>query len=312
MAAPGSSDDTLVVYYDFKSAPVTFDFMHFIIAAHSYAVLNKLGRFDVVLIADAWRNASDRDRSYSLSERFWRLWNLIMEVLAVVPDIRNISILSEPLSAVATNAYPQDFHPNINQQIIYDPNRVIEFHSAGVSVQILRPSEYAMSRVAKYLPKTEQKVITFSLRKADYDSIRDSRLEDWYQFSLELKKRGYRVIVVPDQDDTLTLRTMNRYDWEVFEPSCMSVDLRLALYHRADMNYVTNGGMITLFLYCGVPFKWYSVVVEGADTASVEYYKVMGLAEGDKYPWLKENQHMIWEPDSLENLMKSIPELEKL
>ncbi len=313
MNLAGSRDDTLVVYYDFKRAPVTFDFIHYIIAAHSYAVLNKLGRFDVVLIADAWRNASAREQGYSLAERRWRLWNLIMEVLRAIPNVRNISVVSEPLSTVAINSYPPSFHPEINKKIFYDAARVIKFNSMGVNVQVLRASDYATSVVERFLPRTSQKVVTITLRKAAFESVRDSRLEDWYKFYKELEKRGYKVVVIPDQDDSLTERTITKdYDWDVFVPACMSVDLRLALYERADMNYVTNGGIIGLFLYGTFPFLWYSVTVEGSPTSTEKYYQKIGLEVGGKYPWLKDNQEMIWEPDSFENLMESLPLLDSL
>ena len=88
------------------------------------------------------------------------------------------------------------------------------------------------------------------------------------------------------------------------------MDLRLALYNQAAMNYVTNGGAIGLFIYSKAPFMWYSVMVEGSAVASPEFYRKQGVEVGGKFPWLGENQEMVWEPDTLENLKKSLSKIQ--
>ena len=92
----------------------------------------------------------------------------------------------------------------------------------------------------------------------------------------------------------------------MLDVTAMSLDLRLAVYHLADMNYVTNGGLVGLFMYSKVPFFWYSVVVDGAQVASPEYYKSQGLEYGKKFEWLGEGQEMVWEADNLANLTASL------
>lgn len=309
MNLPETQDGGLVAYYDFKRAPITFDFVHYIIAAHSYAMANGFPNFDLVLLADAWRNFSTREKTYSLVERRWRLWNLIVEIAKVVPSIRNLSILSTPLNTFAAQSYPHQYHPTLNKKIPYDIPTVTKFHQVGVDVQVLTPSAYATAAVERLVPRDGRKVVSLTLRKSVYDEIRNSKIEECYKFAKELMSRGHEVIVIPDQDDALGDQTINQYDWRVMDVSAMSIDLRLALYHRSDMNYVTNGGLIGIFLYSKVPFSWYSVTVEDSHVASEKFYLKLGLEPGGKYPWLTDNQEMRWEPDTYENLMESLERL---
>lgn len=306
MNLPQTQDGGLVAYYDFKRAPITFDFVHYIVAAHSHAMLNGFANFDLVLLADAWRNFTNREKTYSMVERRWRLWNLIIEIAKVVPSIRNLSILSTPLTSVAALSYPHQYHPTLNKKMPYDVPTVNKFHKAGVDVQVLTPSAYAMAAVERLVPWNGKKVVSLTLRKSVYDEMRNSKVEECYKFAKELMARGHEVVVIPDQDDALGDRTINEYDWNVLDVTAMSIDLRLAVYHRCDMNYVTNGGLIGIFLYSKVPFSWYSVTVEDSHVATEKFYRSLGLEPGGKYPWLKDDQEMRWEPDTFENLMGSL------
>jgi hypothetical protein len=300
------SDGTIVAYYDLRTAPITFDFTHYIAAAAAYAQARGKPYFDLVLVADAFRNVTPREKSYTLVERQWRLWNLILEVVKVVPFIQNVAITRRPLKTKAAETYPPQYDPVSNPKIPYSVPMVRQFHDMGINVKVFRPSIYAQKAAERLVPRTGKKLFCITLRKAGFDAARDSRLNDWYQFYKLLESRGYDVVIIPDQDDALSDRSIHEYDWRVLDVAAMSIDLRLALYHRADMNYVTNGGMIGIFLYSKVPYFWFSVAVEGSHIASEEFYRGQGVERGGKYAWLAANQEMVWEPDTLENLTRSL------
>src|SRR3569833_2455823 len=105
MAAP------LVAYYDFKRAPVTFDFTNFIAAVSSLATLQNRLSFDLVLVADKWRNITPRELAYTMDDRNWRLWNLICDIVQVVLNLGYFSICRRPLAEVAVSAFPTAYHP---------------------------------------------------------------------------------------------------------------------------------------------------------------------------------------------------------
>jgi hypothetical protein len=211
---------------------------------------------------------------------------------------------------IAANSYPKGYHPTYNPQIPYDIPLVRKAHDAGIDVRLFAPSDYAMTAASRLTADSSGKFVTITLRKADYEAIRDSRVEEWYEFSLLVRERGYEPIIIPDQDDALGSESINKFDWRVLNVAAMSVDLRLALYNQAAMNYVTNGGAIGLFIYSKAPFMWYSVMVEGSAVASPEFYRKQGVEVGGKFPWLGENQEMVWEPDTLENLKKSLSKIQ--
>jgi hypothetical protein len=298
--------NTVVAYYDLKTSPITFDFCHFIVCALAYARLRGRDDFDLVIVADAYRNMTPRERGYTMVERQWRLWNLTVEITKLVPNIRNLTIAQRPLTTFAANTYPPNYHPTANNQTPYSIPYVTKYHNKGVDVRVFTPSPYAVQAAEKLVPRTGKKIITVTLRKASHDPQRDSKLDDWHEFIKLLHERGYQVVVIPDQDDSLSERKIHSYGWNVLDVVAMSLDLRLAIYNRADMNYVTNGGLVGLFMYSKVPFMWFSVIVEGSALATPDYYKHQGLEYGGKFVWLGDNQEMIWEPDTLANLTASL------
>lgn len=299
-------ESIVTAYYDLKNAPITFDFCQFIVAAAAYARSRGQYFFDLVIVADGFRNITAREQQYTLSERRWRLWNLTIELTKIVPQVRDVSVLRTPLTSCAADSYPKGYNPKFNNHIPYDIPTVRKAHDSGIEVRVFKPSEYALAAAAKLTRKSGGKYVTITLRKAEFDAVRDSRVEEWYEFSHLIKKHGYEVIVIPDQDDALGDETINEFDWRVLNVAAMSVDLRLALYTQATMNYVTNGGAIGLFLYSNAPFMWYSIMIEESKVATAGFYRNQGIEVGEKFPWLGDNQRMIWKPDTLENLKDSL------
>lgn len=301
------SDDVLTAYYDLKRAPITFDFCNFLIAATAQTAMMGKNDFDLTIVADAFRNITSREKAYTTVERRWRLWNLIVETTKLLPYIRNVSIIQRPLKQFSTNSYPPNYHPTDNNTIVYDKGVVIRIcKKTNLDPRFFRASTYAKRAAEKLVPDTGKKIVAITLRRASHDPQRDSRLDEWIAFIKILEERGFQVVIIPDQDDALGDRTLNRYGWNVIDIAAMSLDIRVAIYERAAMNYVTNGGMVDILCYTKVPFMWFSVVVEGSAVASTEYYEKIGIKYGEKYPWLADNQEMIWEPDTLANLAASI------
>lgn len=298
--------EVITAYYDMKVAPITFDFCNFIIAAAAYAIAKGRPDFDLVVIADAFRNLTPREQAYTLVERKWRIWNLITEIVKIAPNIADFSLLQRPPASFKSNSYPPNFHPTGSNAIAYNKMPVIKLHSMGIDVRMFKASDYAKRAIDALIPNIGKKLIAITLRKSLIDSSRDSRLPDWIEFIKMLETRGYQVVIVPDQDDALGQRELNKYGWHVIDVASMSLDLRLAIYERAHMNYVTNGGMVDILVFTKAPFKWFSVIVEGHTMARAEYYTSMGMEYGSKYPWLDDNQEMLWIPDSLPNLVTSL------
>ena len=301
-----TDDDALVAYYDLKTAPITFDFTHFLVSASAYALAHGYKYFDVAVVADAFRNLTPREQAYSIEEREWRLWNLIIETIKIMPTVCNVSLIRRAMVTPHAHTYPPNYHPENNNVTPYGIPVVNSIYDQGFDVQIFEPSAYALSAAKRMCDYGNKRIVTFTLRRAGYESIRDSRLAEWAKFSTVLTEMGYHVVVIPDQDDMLSDRTIFDYQWHVADVASMSLDLRLAIYNLADMNYVTNGGMVGLFMYSKVPFFWYSVMVEGSHVASPEYYRHQGLEVGEKFRWLGDDQQMVWKPDDLANLMESL------
>jgi len=301
-----SRDENIVAYYDLKKAPITFDFCQFIAAASAFA--RRSGRLmDLVILADAYRQRSTREHTYSLVERRWRIWNLLSDIAEIVPNIERFEIIHRPISDIAIESYPRGYNPIYNPNIPYQFSHANKLHALGADVQVFRPTEYAVQAAKCLLPDTTDPIVSFTLRRAAFESTRDSDLEQWYAFYQALRSKGFQPIIIPDQDDVLGDRSIHKWDWPVIDAAAMSVNLRLGIYSVTASNYVTNSGLSCVFIYSKAPFIWTKVVVENSRVATESYFERVGkLKWGEKYPWLQDNQHMVWEPDTLETLLDTI------
>lgn len=126
-------------------------------------------------------------------------------------------------------------------------------------------------RLKSVLPAGTERY-TVTLRNTRRWPNRNSREADWRTFAAEI---GARVIE----------------DYDV-EP--MHLHEKMALYAGAEMNFfVTNGPVMCCFLseYPAMGFD-------------VQNSPPQGVEPGGRYPFLLEQHHQVWEPDTLENLRK--------
>lgn len=86
--------------------------------------------------------------------------------------------------------------------------------------------------------------------------------------------------------------------FEDYNDMPLALNTKLAIYSQADMNFgVVNGPMHLLTL------SEYPVTIFKANVSASNLAK-HGIPTGSQLPWAKENQRMVWEDDSYDNLMR--------
>lgn len=285
-----------IAIYDLKCAPITFDFVNFLAMAHMRAHARGDGFFDVVIRADSYRNSTPREKSYSLREREWRLRNLILELCKVTVACRNLSVIRH------ADWMPQDHNLFPEYDLInrvgvpYLPIQSLKvFSTTGVRPVVFAPSDSARAAVAN-LVDDEAPLVTFTLRRAAFDTARNTDLRGWQAAADMLQARGFSLLVLPDQDDCLGDRALFSQKWSIFEPAAFSLDLRLAVMERAVLNLVSAGGMAVPAWYSDIPYVIFNLLHENHYVAGRDYFrKFAGIEVGNNLLWARPNQILEWE-----------------
>ncbi|HZS57531.1 MAG TPA: hypothetical protein VFA65_24235 [Bryobacteraceae bacterium] len=163
-------------------------------------------------------------------------------------------------------------------------------------VQAARDGE----EVPKFIPSKKSLFpgyITITLREADHWSERNSRLNDWYQFGRYLEGVGEKVVVVRDTSKAFeSFRGL-----KTCPEASVNLEDRLALYDEAKMNFFVSNGPVSLAVFSDAP--WMQFVTIDPKEAEDFWQKTAGMSFGEQYPWAKQNQRIIWKPDTYENLV---------
>jgi hypothetical protein len=181
---------------------------------------------------------------------------------------------------------------------VYDSAILPWAHNAGWPVQPIVPPAPAMTWA--YGKKRDRRLAVITLRQSDFQPRRNSNL---------LESLGYRVVTVPDTD---ALLTGNHGPWsgEISEGAALDLVRRAALYEVADLNLMTSGGSAILaMLNPRVRFVVCNMVHMEYETTRQEHLDRVGFIFGRDPPWFQPHQHILWKPDTFENLR---PEIEKL
>lgn len=110
---------------------------------------------------------------------------------------------------------------------------------------------------------------TVTLRNTQRAPLRNSNAPAWRAFAAEIGAR-----VIEDYDDVP-----------------IGLHERMALYAGAEMNFFVCNGPMHLCSLSPYPLMCFA-----ADKA-IGAFENSGIAFGGQYPWMRENQRFIWEPD---------------
>jgi hypothetical protein len=272
----------LTVIYDFKSSPITLDCVGYLCFATAYAKVTGYSGCQIQLIADGFRNLTPREKSYDVDIRIWRIYNLTLQVIQLIPYITGIKVDFNSPESISTDTFPQKYNVKTNIAIPYHQGNIVKaWHDRKIDPRILRPSKQAI-KYSWNIIEPKQEFFTITLRTAAYDQERDIDLEIWHEFYRFLRQLGKRVLVIPDQDDILNKAKYKNYGWNPIIAAAFSMDLRAALYSRAKHNFIANGGFTQLLIYSKSRFSFLSVTVPGSPVASNDYYRSQGIPVGGK------------------------------
>ena len=296
------------IVYDLRANPITFDFATFLASATLLCRAENARAFDLVIVATGFRNATAREKSYSLEERLWRLDNLILPVARLCKNVKNLTVITNESNLpdlTGPDVYPLGFSFKTPARVDYAPRFLCDlYHKVGGLPDIFEASVMAKRIVNEKLSTKYKSLVTLSPRVASFDNSRNSPLLKWWDLYQMLVNRGYFVMVLPDFDDVIGHRELWHFDWPILDSVAYSLDLRMAALQAAQINIVSSGGLGALAIYSSVPYIICNVLHEGNTVANARYYKdFCALDVGSQYPWAQTNQRFDWSPFDAERIV---------
>lgn len=284
----------LKVVWDLRVAPITFDFAIYLAIVECFRQLrNEDSGIDITIRADEFRMDTHREKVMPTQEKRWRLKNIILDLCELLPTIKSLTLTSEDRG-------PFDYPPEYasKNRIVYAAKRVVEYHKWGANPIVLKAPAFAAEVTSNSISKP---YVTLTLRTSRFLTARNVDHHEWYRFYSYLRSHGHKVVIVPDQEDYLGDRTYRRFDWDVYEPACMDIRLRLALYENAIMNVGSSNGPVGAMFYSIAPVLQFDQL-RGAVYDPAFWRRTNGFEVGQQYPWSGPNQRMTWTDSTFDNM----------
>ncbi len=272
--------------YDFSVSPFSYDFLAFICMARV------MGCNHTVFVPGV--------REYqkcSPEEQKFRLENLL------VP----LAKMSGEVTVCKTREEAKEYSPTF--PVGYTVQKPVQAHMFGQLIRSgrarwLKPSEEALKTAEKILGGRSP--VTITIRESKIKPLRNSRIGEWVKVAEWLKSEGLDPLFIPDTDN---LQGHEGFDSCV--EAALNPDVRMAIYSKAYLNLGIGNGPMGLCIYQKYPYLIFRFQNEGFKEQSREFLTANGLPPGSQFPWANNNQRVVWEDDTAENIIKQI-ELYKL
>ena len=295
------------IYYDLKFAPTTFDFAIYLVVSNAVRQANGFKTMGVTIVCDEFRRWSAREKESKEGDRRWRVNHILSKLASLIPEVNVVTVTDSPLTEINFPAFPDGYPPppGADFQFPYLAQHLKQFYNQDLNLRPFKSSEGAKILINNLF---DDNVITISLRSSKYQLKRNSNLDEWYKVYQELKKTKFRPIVIPCFEDYMGDKTFAKYDWEIFPPATIDLDLKLALYEKAFDNLCINNGVSTVLILSDCRYKYFKYVTEGIDITQPKHHKAtMGINPGDNFPFAAESgQDLIWETDNADIILKAL------
>jgi hypothetical protein len=304
------SDDALLFIYDLAVGPVTFDFISYLAAAELTRRRKRLAHIDVVFVTrqdgSLRKEMPDYDAEVDSTSRMWRLRNILLPSLALLPSVRSFAMCAsrEQAKKLAAGAESQIYPPDYRVELPCQPvkSRLHDMVRERNEVwPMLRASGAASRYVKSYLDKVagHRLPLVISLRNYGFARQRNSRTADWIAFADRCEKSRFAPIFVPDTEASIAMEPADLGGHPVCLAACWNLDIRMALYEAAWLNMGVMHGPLEL-CWLNQDAHYLIFLPVGTDAVnSADALTEHGHRIGANLDFATPYQHIVWEPDEL-------------
>jgi len=297
---------TLLFVFDLAAAPVTFDIATYLAGAELARRASRKADIFVAIVPGGAgrfrREETDYERVVSIVDREWRLRNLVLPCLSLLPTVSGFVLCSAREEAAdwlaaAAALYPEDYLPALPT---HPQARSIRDAAAAEPAiwPLFAADPVALAQVDRYFDAIAQgrPVVTISLRAYGYNPQRNSDSAAWLGFADWVREAGYCPIFVPDFAESLT-SDAGATGHLVCPAAAWHLGLRMALYERAFLNLALMHGPMELCWYNERCRYLIFMPVGAAPQSSPEYLTREGFRLGEDFAFARPGQHLVWERD---------------
>lgn len=281
---------TLRCVYDLKHAPITYDFVIYLVIADCVRQIWKYDDIHLTIITDEFRRVTPRDLKLGETEKRFRIKNCILDNIDLLPTVTKYEVLSR-------RPDNQQFDWPTSQTPPYTPAVLAQLVASGANPFVLKAPTTPFK-----LP--DPGYITLTLRTSHNFPERNVSISDWWEFYHYLKNKGETVLVIPDMEDDLADRFYSLYAWPTHLGAAYDVRFRLALYENAKLNIASTNGPTAMLWYTGCPVLMFDQL-RGGTFSHQMLTGLNGVPPGMNYPWARPDQRMIPKDSTLDNLVEA-------
>jgi hypothetical protein len=311
-----ATEGTLYAFYDLEVAAITYDASWFAVDADLARRRRGLAGVHFVIVPGRKNGLREERAAYEAAvdagSRMWRLHNVVIPVLSMVPAANGYTVLPSRAAAkwfraaVGDRVYPDYYEPSL--PVAHHPADVLEAGRSGAgTIGILRCPPQA----AKYVERWAQtrlrgrRLVTITLRQYPFMPARNSNLSAWAVFARSLDPARYLPVFVLDTEHTLEPPPAVIEDFEIFREASWNVWLRMALYESAYLNLgVNNGPLFMAALNESVRLLVFKMVTSEVPQTDAAFLQQLGFEIGGQLPFASPFQKLVWTDDTPEVIAK--------
>ena len=309
LKVPIADPDTLYAFYDLQVAPLTYDISWFAAAADLARRRKKLKRIHFVIVPGVKDGLREERRAYEsvvdAPSRLWRLHNIVVPMLTLVPSFCGLTIIPSRTSAgdlrgtAGDRVYPSAYEPSL--PVAHWPSELLkDTTDHDGEIGILRSPAQALRYIERWSrPRLhDRRLITVTIRDYDFMPTRNSNLEAWASFARGLDPQKYVPVFVLDTERTLDPVPRLLEGFEIFREASWNIALRMALYESSYLNLgVNNGPMFMCLLNARVRVLIFKILTKDVPQASEELMIALGFTMREQVRFATPFQRLVWEND---------------
>lgn len=320
-APAAEAGDLLYAFYDLAVAPVTFDFLWFLVGAELERRRRGLRAVHVAIVPGPHKGFRRENPEYEArvdaAARQARVRSMLVPACALLPSISGVTVASsreqaELLAALAGAAvFPQAYEPALPRYP--GPQEALRAsREEGAGIAVLQAPKEDLRAVDSWLAAQgcRRDVVTVTLRSYDYTPERNSNIAAWAAFARSLDPVRFLVVFVPDATRCLEPPPEILHGFPVFGQAALVLGLRMALYERAYLNLgVNNGPMGLCWLNERTRYLTFKILSNAAPNTSADYMKFLGFEIGRSLPFATTRQQWVWADDELPGIQQAFAEM---
>lgn len=306
-----SCPEVLYAFYDLGVAPITFDFLWFLVGAELERRRRELTSVHAVIVPGPCRGlrkeTPELERALDVTTRRARIFNMLVPACTLLPSLSGVTVAGSRAEAdqlvrsAGGAVFPARYEPAL--PIYPGPQEPLRAaREERTQVAVLRATAADLRAVDAWIAARgcDRRVVSITLRGYGYVPGRNSNIASWAAFARGLHGTGFSIVIVPDSEQCFTGVPAELHGLPIFSEAAVAVGLRMALYQRAYLNLgVNNGPMGLCWLNEQTRYITFKILNDEALQTRAEYMELLGFETGRSLPFATEWQRWVWAEDEL-------------